>query len=138
MAFDPFTEGFSLVKTALDKWLPDADTELKGKLESAAAEIANVHAEIIGQITINQEEAKHPSKLVAGWRPALGWVGAASLAYNFLLMPIINGILVTLGLPAAFVPTPTQEVVSLIMGLTGLGAARSYDKSKGVDTKKVV
>lgn len=38
----------------------------------------------IGQQEINKEEAKHASLLVAGWRPALGWVCAQALWFYYV------------------------------------------------------
>jgi Holin of 3TMs, for gene-transfer release len=40
-----------------------------------------------GQHAVNAAEAAHESVFVAGWRPAIGWVGAAAMAYQFLLYP---------------------------------------------------
>jgi hypothetical protein len=44
----------------------------------------------IAQIQVNKEEAKSSSLFVSGWRPAVGWIGAAALAYQFLLYPILG------------------------------------------------
>ena len=43
------------------------ELELKG-LEIEARLLEKVHE-------TNIEEAKHPSLFVAGWRPAIGWIG---------------------------------------------------------------
>lgn len=136
MSLDPITAGLDLANKVFDKFFPDANMELKGKLEQAATEIANQHAQVIAQLEINKEEAKHPSRFVAGWRPALGWVGVASLAYNFFFAPILNGLAAIFGLSPVFIGTPTQEMISLIGGLTGLTVARSVEKVRNVDTKQ--
>jgi hypothetical protein len=39
------------------------------------------------QMAVNAAEATSASVFVAGWRPAIGWVGAAAMAYQFLLYP---------------------------------------------------
>lgn len=137
MAFDPFTEGFSLVKTILDKWLPDADTELKGKLESATQEIANAHSEVIAQLEINKTEAAHPSIFVAGPRPFIMWVGGGGLFYELIFRPVLNGLFLAFGVPAPFVGVDIQLLQGVLGTLLGLGIARSYDKKNKTDTKKV-
>ena len=37
------------------------------------------------QAQINEQEAKHRTIFVAGWRPFIGWVCGFALAYNFVL-----------------------------------------------------
>lgn len=138
MAFDPITEGFSLAKTVLDKFFPDADTKLKGQIEEAAQEIANANAALMGQLAINQEEAKSSSMFVAGWRPFIGWIGGLGIGYEVLLKPLANGISFAFGAPTAIFPGIDISLLQSIIGaMLGLGVARSYDKSKGVDTKKI-
>ena len=39
------------------------------------------------QAAANIEGAKHRSVFVAGWRPAIGWIAACGLAYEFLILP---------------------------------------------------
>ena len=41
------------------------------------------------QSEINLVEAKHKSIFVAGWRPAIGWIGGFSLAWQFLIADFI-------------------------------------------------
>ena len=48
------------------------------------------HDELMGQIEVNKEEARHASIFVAGWRPFIGWVGGVGLGYNFVLAPFIK------------------------------------------------
>ena len=56
---------------------------------------------MLGQIQTNQQEAKHKSIFVAGWRPFIGWVGGAALAYKYIGTPFLNWILL---MTAAEVP----------------------------------
>ncbi len=53
------------------------------QFEQLGLQIAN------GQISINQEEAKHSNVFVAGWRPFIGWVCGSALAFNFIIFPNI-------------------------------------------------
>lgn len=136
MAFDPFTAGFDLVKTALDKFFPDADEEMKQKFAQANLEIQNQYNQVLQQLQINQVEAAHPSIFVAGWRPAIGWAGASGITYQVLLMPIGNAICGMFGVPPVFVTIDISLLQTLIGGMLGLTAARSWDKANGADTKQ--
>ena len=40
----------------------------------------------LAQIEVNKVEAASSSVFVAGWRPAIGWIGAAALAYQLVFM----------------------------------------------------
>lgn len=77
------------------------------------------------QAMINIEEAKHKNLFVAGWRPFCGWVCGLSLAYEFLVRPI----LLACGLP--MVNINSSELIPLLLGMLGLGGMRSFDKLKG-------
>ena len=85
MSLDPITAGFDLVKTGLDKFFPDADTELKGKLEAAATEINNNYQLQLDQIEVNKVEAGSSSLFTSGWRPFIGWICGLALAYCSIL-----------------------------------------------------
>jgi len=138
MAFDPFTAGFDLIKTGLDKFFPDANEELKGKLSQAAAEISNEYNLQLAQLNINSVEAQHPSIFVAGWRPFIGWVGGSGLAYQFIFMPVLNGVIGFFGMPPVFMSIDIGLLQTTLGTMLGLGVARSYDKKAGTDTKAMV
>jgi hypothetical protein len=115
-----------------------------------------IDAELVkGQLEINKSEAQHNSRFVAGWRPAIGWVGALALAYQFILYPLLVWIWALLqakGLipchvdPAAtaaactFTAPPALDagpLFAIVTGMLGIGGMRSFDKLKGTDTKQV-
>ena len=81
----------------------------------------------------NIAEAHHRSLFVAGWRPAIGWIGAIGLGYNFIIYPFILWANAIWG----FVETPppmidSNELWTIITGMLGLGAYRSFEKFKGL------
>jgi len=84
------------------------------------------------QAMANIEEAKHRSVFVAGWRPALGWVCATGLAYQFLILPFAGLINAYLTLPAELPVIEAAELTTLVMALLGLGGLRTYEKAKGL------
>ncbi len=85
------------------------------------------HQELMGQIDVNKEEAKHSSIFVAGWRPALGWTGATGIAYSFIVAPFLD---IWLNVPEL----DTGTLMTLVLAMLGIGAQRSYEKVKGVAT----
>lgn len=107
---------------------------------------------INGQLLINMEEAKHPSWFVAGWRPAVGWVGVMSLFFMYVPKAIVMTgfwcyqVYLTLTAEAGvvipklpmFPDLGTGDIIGLLLSILGVGAMRSFDKSKGVDTKGVI
>ena len=91
----------------------------------------------LGQITINKAEATNPNVFVAGWRPFIGWVGGFALAYNFIVQPTIiwyaNFHNINIGTPTL----DTGTLMTLVLAMLGIGGMRSFDKIKGVDTKRI-
>jgi len=81
------------------------------------------------QTKINESEAQHRSVFVAGWRPFIGWVCGISLAYNFVLRDLIIFVVGN-----DFVPPALQmdHLMTVLMGMLGLGAFRTYEKIKNV------
>lgn len=116
----------------ISKFIKDKDQteklafELSAMAEKHAAELAK------GQIDINREQAKHPSIFVSGARPAIMWVCCLGLLWQFFIQPIVTYIAVIFN--PDFVPLnlEMEGLVTLVMSLLGLGAMRSYEKSKGI------
>lgn len=132
---DAITAGASLIAKITDKMAPDADIEVKGKITSALQEMQNSYAVTLRQIDVNNTEASNPHVFIAGWRPFIGWVGGFGIAYQVLLSPLLNGLLLVLGYPASFPVVDTSLLQTLVGGMLGLGVARTYEKSKGVSTQ---
>ena len=85
------------------------------------------------QIAVNVEEAKSPSLFTAGWRPAVGWVCVMALFYNYIGAPLIHYIIQFLETTVPQLPAlDTSELMTLLFGLLGLGAYRTYEKVSGV------
>lgn len=83
----------------------------------------------------NKIEAGHRSIWVAGWRPAIGWVCAASLASYYIPQFIMGSALWAIqcwqaGHVAAY-PLSIEGLMGLVSSLLGLGAMRTYEKIKG-------
>jgi len=133
MSLDPFSAGFDLIKTGLDKFFPDADTELKGKLAEAASQINNDYQLQLAQLDINKTEAANVSIFVSGWRPAIGWICGFSLCYSAIIEPIARFIAsVIFAYAGAFPVINTDITMQILMGLLGLAGMRTFEKHKGI------
>ena len=83
------------------------------------------------QAAANIEGAKHRSVFVAGWRPAIGWVAALGLGYQFLVLPFAGLINAYAKLPVELPSLAAEQLMSLVMALLGLGGMRTFEKYKG-------
>ncbi len=97
------------------------------------------NALITGQLKVNEAEASNPHVFVAGWRPFIGWVGGAALAYQFLLYPLITWGWVVYGNSIDTAPpaVDASALYPVILGMLGIGGLRSLDKFNNTDTKGV-
>lgn len=86
-----------------------------------------------GQLQINLEEAKSQNVFVAGWRPFVGWTCGAALAYQFVLQPFLAFIVGVYRLQLPPLPQLDMgQLVTILLGLLGLGVMRTYEKSRGI------
>jgi hypothetical protein len=90
----------------------------------------------LGQLEINKEEAKSPHLFVAGWRPAVGWICAAALGYQFLAFPMLSWASENFGwkVPPAL---DVQTLMTVLMAMLGMAGFRTFEKVKEVDTTGV-
>lgn len=129
------------IANAADELFTSDEERLKLALEEKRLQFDAVRS----QLEVNREEAKHKSLFVAGWRPAIGWVGAMALAYQFLAYPLLVWLWTILQatgqIPAEYLPPPTLPADALwvvLSGMLGVAGMRSYDKLKSTDTRTMV
>ena len=121
------------VSKLVGKFIEDKDTKNKLAHEIATMAEKQAHEAAMAQVSVNQAEAKHRSLFVAGWRPFVGWICAVALLYHFVLNPII-----LFGAGWANVEIPElpafdmDSLMTVLLGMLGLGGLRSYEKSKGL------
>jgi len=128
---------FDFGSKVIDKIFPDKDAADKAKLEMLKLQQEGAFKELElnaknaeGQMSVNAKEAESQSVFVSGWRPAAGWVCVMGLLYSVFLRPLISWFSTIYGLSA--VPPVIDNVIlmELLFGMLGLGALRSYDKTK--------
>jgi hypothetical protein len=105
--------------------------ELEGRRIDQAIDLA--------QMEVNKTEAGNQNLFVAGWRPAIGWIGAAAMAYQFLLYPLLVWAWVWLQaeqiVPKEVKPPPmldTEALWVILSGMLGIAGMRSFEKTRGV------
>ena len=81
------------------------------------------------QTKINEIEAGHRTVFVAGWRPFIGWVCGVALAYNFVIRDLFIWITKTTDAPPAL---QMEHLMTVLLGMLGLGGLRTFEKFKGV------
>lgn len=119
--------------------IDDLHTSDKERLD-AEIELRKIDAGLLqGQMEVNKVEAASSSLFVAGWRPAIGWIGAVALGYQFLLYPLLVwawALLQARGLvPGNLQPPPMLDTDALwvvLSGMLGIAGLRSVEKVKGV------
>jgi hypothetical protein len=88
------------------------------------------------QSDINLVEAQNPNLFVSGWRPAVGWVCTAALAWYYVVAPFLTWFLKLFNVQSVTIPQfDTGSLITLLFGLLGIGGLRSYEKIKGVAGK---
>lgn len=101
--------------------------------EKIKLEFAKVEAKLKEkQLDVNKAEASHRSVFVAGWRPFIGWISASALAFNFILAPCLEWYIAFAKLDIVLPTISLNELYPIILGMLGLGFARSYEKKQGV------
>ena len=121
-------------KTLLDRFVPDPEKKREAEAQFLQMAMDGELKQVIAQLEINAREATHPSMWVAGWRPAVGWVGALGLFYATIGQPVLAWVSAARGWPV-----PPELNVDLLWvtlsGMLGIGGLRTYEKAKGVATK---
>lgn len=117
--------------TLLAGILDNLTGDKRREAEQAMELLKMAQSQADAQMRINQEEARHPSLFVAGWRPAVGWVCVLGLAYEFLLRPLCIWAMAVWNPGGPIPPSLGDVLVELVCAMLGVGALRSFDKSRG-------
>tara|TARA_R110000764_G_scaffold82065_2_gene162258 strand:- start:4542 stop:4925 length:384 start_codon:yes stop_codon:yes gene_type:complete len=117
------------ISSLLDKFIEDKDQ--KNALAHEISTMAERHLQELakGQLEVNKVEAAHKSLFVSGWRPAVGWSCCFALVYSTILAPI-------LGIWFTIPPVDSSLLTTVLMGMLGLGAMRTVEKTQAVARNK--
>jgi len=120
--------------SVLDKIFPDKQAADAAKFKlfelAQAGELKALDADLEAmrsQTDINKIEAAHDNVFVSGWRPAVGWICALALAYQYIGRPLLIGL-------AGYTDMPGLDgtLWELLAGLLGIAGFRTFEKVRGV------
>lgn len=123
-----FDDAIAAGLKVLDKFIPDP--ALKAKMEAELRK-GLLDADK-GQMEVNKVEAAHRSIFVAGWRPFIGWVCGTAFAMHFVVIPLMQVVAVYADFEPPILSFDMQSLLTVMMGMLGLGGMRTYEKMKGV------
>lgn len=112
----------------LDRFIPDPGAKAAAEAELRAGLLAWDN----GQTETNAAEAANRSLFVAGWRPWIGWVCGAALAYQYVGAPLIAWTAAIAGHPLPAPPRLDDMLWELMFGMLGMGGLRTFEKIRGV------
>ena len=118
--------------TLVDRLIPDRAAAEKAKAEMELQLVQAANAAAMAQIDVNKIEAGHSSVFVAGWRPSIGWVCAAGLAWAFVVAPVASWALLVLGIKAELPAIQFDHLFELVLAMLGIGGLRTFEKMRGV------
>ena len=130
---------FTAAQSLIERFFPDPEKKAAAQLEllkmQQNGELAELAAQTDlakAQIAVNQAEAASGNAYAASWRPTIGYVGAAALAWAYVLQPIVVWA-VAIWKPGFPVPNITidDHLWELIFGMLGMAGWRTLDKVKG-------
>lgn len=120
----------------VDKFIPDKAEAERAKLSLIEMQQKGefkqwdvLTASDKGQTDINQEESKSDSLFKSGWRPAVGWTCVGGLFYQVVARPLLTWVSNINGwqIPPSL---ELDTLMTLLFGMLGLGAYRTYEKVK--------
>jgi len=108
--------------------------QLQGQLNDELVQLQSITT---NQSDVDKVEAGNASVFVSGWRPAIGWVCASALLYQYLLKPLVLGGFSIAHQPIPVLPGLDDNLWQLMFSMLGMGALRSFDKLKGTASVSV-
>ena len=122
-----------LVKDVVDKIWPDKTEQEKAQIALQLQESQMGQALAQAQMAVNQAEAANTNIFVSGWRPFIGWICGAELAYSGIVGPFLVFIARIAGYHGE-VPTidlgSSATILSALLGIPAIGL-RTYEKRIG-------
>jgi Holin of 3TMs, for gene-transfer release len=122
----------------IDRLIPDPAAKAAAQLQLVAlqqqGELKELDAQMqmaLAQSATNTAEAASPNLFTSGWRPGAGWCCVFGLGYQFIAQPLLSWGSANWH----FVSPPAIDLgtlITLLMGMLGLGTLRSVDKKNGV------
>ena len=126
----------------IEKYVPDPQQKAAAQAQllqlQQAEEFKQIDAQVAiakGQTDTNAEEAKSSSLFISGWRPWIGWVCGLGLFSQFIVGPFATWTAALLGHSLQFPALDMGTLMTLLVGMLGLGGMRTVEKINGVAAK---
>lgn len=123
----------------LDRLIPDPEQKAQAQLAllkmQQDGELEALRAELqlsLSQAQTNTTEATSANLFVSGWRPFIGWVCGIGLSIQFIVGPLGTWAFEFAGMHIAAPALDVGTLMTLLFGMLGLGAYRTFEKVKGV------
>ena len=115
----------------LDKVIPDKDARERAQAELLKASQDQSFQRDMAQVELNKEEAR-TDPFRGGWRPFVGWTCGVAFAMHFVLFPVANFFLASMGYEQITVAFDMETLLTVLLGMLGLGGLRTVEKWKGI------
>ena len=115
----------------VDRMFPYEEAAKQEKLKLEQELLKQLQSVDLAQIEVNKVEAAG-NMLQRSWRPTIGWVCALAFAYHFLIQSMVIFIASLSGHPIPLPEFDISALMSITMGLLGLGGLRTFEKFKGI------
>lgn len=114
-----------LANTVIGRLFPD-------KTEQERQQLAAALTIVQGQLDTNKAEAASGSAFTSSWRPAIGWVCALALFFQYIGRPVLMWVGLVTGHQWPPLPGIDENLWELMLGMLGLGGLRTVEKVKKV------
>lgn len=139
MAIPLVDAAVGIVGTLVERIFPDKEKQAAERaaalLELTKLQQSGDLAVIAGQIEINKIEAASPLTFISGWRPAVGWICVTALGVDYVIRPIAEWGTALAGHPVKFPELDIATLMTLLIGMLGLGGMRTVEKLRDVASK---
>lgn len=123
----------NLADCAVTRLWPDATEVEKAKLNQLIQGIQNDFLLLAGHIDPHKLHSHQSSVFVSGWRPFVGWVCGAALAYAALIEPVARFIAVVVFAYTGAIPVINTDIsLQILLGLLGLAGMRTFEKQANI------
>lgn len=120
------------IVSALVDRIPDPAERERERAKIEAQLVQHANQVNLAQVDLNKQEAGHGSIFVAGWRPFIGWICGAGLAWAFVIAPVVEWGLAVWA-PGAKLPEARLDFLfELVLAMLGLGGLRTFEKMRGL------
>mgnify|MGYP003678534054 FL=1 len=122
-----------ILSGVLDRFFPNKEKAAEAQRAIEVALIENSSQINLAQIEVNKEDARSKNWFQNSWRPFIGWTCGIALCWHFIGLPVATFFISWFGFDVPELPFfDMDSLLTVLMGLLGLGGLRTYEKMKGL------